>query len=198
MPASIVIRKRDTESCEPDESYLWDSVMVNRPDASGGYADWIMAGADDPASQRGGLRSRMGLHTAILIQLFTDRRLPEGMTPPNDDHDPRGWWGDSIKLEDEPDTQMGSLLWTLERGTLDEETVRLAKDHAEEALEPLLDQQAVALFEVETEAEKTRGFLVIKIRAFDAAGGVIYAEKFNFLWRSELANPAPMNFGTRF
>lgn len=191
------IRVRDTEGCEPDESFLWDSIMVNRPDASGGYADWIMAGPDDPPSQRGGLRSRMGLHTAILICLLTDRRLPEGVPSPRDDGDPRGWWGDSIRLEDEPDTEIGSLLWTLERGTLDEDVARLAKDYAEEALDVLIDQGAVGRFEVETEADKARGFLVIRVGAFDHAGARIYDERFNFLWRAELSRPAPMNFGTR-
>lgn len=192
------IRVRDAEACSPDESFLWDSVWINRPDASGGYADWIMAGPDDPPSQRGGLRSRMGLHTAILISLFTDRRLPEGITPPNDDRDPRGWWGDSIQIDDEPGVEIGSLLWTLERGTLDADVVALAMDYTEEALQPILDQGAVARFEIETEADQVRGFLIIRVRAFDSAENAIYDERFNFLWRAELATPAPMNFGTRF
>lgn len=186
------------EGCAPDESFLWDSVMINRPDASGGFADWVMAGPDDPPGQAGGLRSRMGLHTAILISLFTDKRLPEGMTPPNDDRDPRGWWGDSIKLDDEPEGETGSLLWTLERGHLDPEVVALAKDYAEEALQSIVDQGAVERFEVETEADQVRGFLIIRVRAYDPAGAIAYDTQFDFLWRTELARPAPMNFGSRF
>lgn len=194
------LRFRDTESCDPVISHYWDSVMVNRMDASGGYADWVLADPinnGDPSEQGGGLRARMGLHTAILICLFTDKRLPEGMESPAGDADPRGWWGDSVKLDDEPDNaEMGSLLWTLERGTLSEEVAKLARDYADEALQVLVDQGAVAVFEIETEIDQINGFLGLIVRAFSQAGVLVYDQKFQALW-DETRNPARMNYNYR-
>lgn len=193
------IRFRDTESCEPKVNHLWDSVMINRLDASGGYADWLLADRNkgDPAEQGGGLRARMMLHTAILICLFTDKRIPDGMESPAGDDDPRGWWGDSIQLDGEPPgVQVGSLLWTLERGTLSNETAKLANDYCTEALQVLLDQQAVARFDIETGVDKSIGFLWIIVRAFSHAGQLVYDQRFETLWQ-ETMNPARMHYNYR-
>ena len=194
------IRFRATEACEPAVNHLWDSVMINRLDASGGYADWVIAdpiNKGDPAEQGGGLRARMSLATAILICLFTDKRLPEGMESPAGDSDPRGWWGDSVRLDGDPEgVELGSLLWTLERGTLDADVAKLAKDYAEEALQPLIDQGAVARIEVETVLEQLQGFLGIIVRAFSHAGQLVYDQRFDTLWR-ETQTPARMHYNYR-
>jgi phage gp46-like protein len=189
----MLIRVRDTEACEPQSTFLWDSVWLNALHATGGYADWIMAGAEDPAEQRGGLRARMQLMTAILICLFTDRRLPPGETRPGNNQDPRGWWGDSIRLSDEPDAQLGSLLWTLERSVLNAETVRLAYDYCEEALQVLIDQGAVARFELEVRADQVQGHLLIEVRAFDHANIEQVSTHYDIVWQ-QLRTPAGMNY----
>lgn len=174
--------------------------MINRLDASGGYADWILADPKnngDPAEQGGGLRARMGLHTAILICLLTDKRIPEGEESPAGDDDPRGWWGDSVRLDDEPEgVEIGSLLWTLERATLDNETAKLAVDYCYEALQVLIDQGAVARFEVEAAVNQLQGFLGLTVRAFSQAGQLVYDQQFETLWR-ETQNPARMNYNYR-
>ena len=50
----------------------------------------------------------LGLQTAVLVSLFTDRRRVDG--DPEADHpdeDPRGWWGET------PGDAFGSGLWLL-------------------------------------------------------------------------------------
>lgn len=189
----VTVRVRENEACLPDQFLLWDSIWVNIVNASGGYCDWIMAGPDDPAEAGGGLRSSAALHTATLICLFTDRRLPADQRSPRGDGDLRGWWGDSVRLDDEPDVPLGSLLWTLARGTLDLDTARAAEDYCIDALQTLIDQGAVAQTTVSAEAVIPDGFLVISVAHYNQAGDLIYDQRFDLLWRQVAANPA-MNF----
>lgn len=192
----VAIRIRAEEACDPQPNLLWDSVWVQRLDGSGGYADWIMAGAGDQPQSRGGLRAEAALHTATMICLFTDRRLPADQTNPADDGDPRGWWGDSIRLDGEPEGELGSLLWTLERGTLDERTALLAKDYAAEALEVIARQGAVARTDIDSVADPVRGRLMLSVRHYSADGSTVYDQRFAVLWQQE-RQPKPMNFGDR-
>ena len=190
----VQIRIRDTEGCESQPHLLWDTIWIQRTDASGGYGDWIMAGPNDQAESAGGLRSEMALHTATILCLFSDRSLPDGYDSPNDDGDRRGWWGDSVKLQGEPAGEFGSLLWTLERSVIDDRVVQLAADYAREALEVLLEQGAVARTEVETAGDAARGLLTMTVRHYSAAGAIRYEQRFSVLWGQE-ASPKPMNFG---
>lgn len=192
----VAIRFRDTEACEPEPNLLWDTVWIQRLDASGGYGDWIMAGPGDQVESRGGLRAEAALHTATLLQLFTDRRLPDDVTHPGNDGDPRGWWGNSIRLEGEPDVEMGSLLWTLERSALGGDLQRRAQSIVEEAMAPLAGQGAVARTDVETSIDRGQGALLIVIRHYSQAGDRIYEQRFGVLWQQTLRG-AQMNFGDR-
>lgn len=190
------IRVRDLEGCEGDPQLLWDTVWVQRLDASGGYGDWIMAGPGDQPESRGGLRAEAALHTATLLQLFTDARLPEGVPHPTGDSDPRGWWGNSIRIEGEPDFELGSLLWTLERSPLTDETATRARTYAEEALSVLVLQGAVAETTVEVTIDRRQSALLLTVRHFSHAGARIYEQRFGVLWHQAARN-APMNFGDR-
>lgn len=188
---------RDTEACEPQPNLLWDSVWWQRLDAQGGYADWILAGPADQVESRGGLRAEASLHTATLILLFTDARLPADSTYKPDDGDRRGWWGESIKLDGEPDAAaLGSLLWTLERSVLNAETARLAKEYAEDALAVLASQGMVARTEVETAVNTDFGRLELVVRHYAQDGTKAYEQRFDKLWGQEL-RPAKMNYGEK-
>lgn len=187
----MLVRIREIEGCETQPSLYWDTVWTNRPDISGGFGDWILAGEDDPQDQRGGLRARMALLTAVVICLFTDRRLPDDMPAPTPDGDPRGWWGDSIKLEGEPDVPMGSLLWTLERSTISDETAKLAQQYAEEALEILITQGAAAEIVVEAWVERSSGMLGLSVALFSQAGDKLADQQFDLYWQ-QTRDPAPM------
>lgn len=84
------IRVRSAEACERQPQLLWDTIWIQRLDASGGYGDWILAGADDQVESRGGLRAEAALHTATMLCLFTDARAQEDDTLPTNDGDRRG------------------------------------------------------------------------------------------------------------
>lgn len=190
-----MIRIRATESCEAQPQLLWDTVWINHLDASGGFGDWMLAGPQDQPDSRGGLRAEAALHTATLQCLFTDRRLGEDEgDPPDESGDRRGWWGDSFRLEGEPEDADGSLLWTLERAVLNDETEQLAKAYAEEALATLAAQGAVARTEVVTERDDMKGSLFIGVAHYGHDGTRIYDQRFGVLWSQAQSN-APMNFG---
>lgn len=191
----MLVRRRDTEGCERQPQLVWDSVWVQRLDASGGYADWILAGADDQPESRGGLRAEAALHTATLLILMTDARAPGDLPLAGGDDDRRGWWGDSVKLDGEPDAALGSLIWTeIERGIANDATAVAVRDYALEALAVLAEQGAVARTEVETELRPEQGFLGLVVRHFDHAGDRAYEQRFAVLWGQTRRN-APMNFG---
>lgn len=190
----VAIRVRDTEACERQPQLLWDTIWIQRLDASGGYGDWILAGAGDQVESRGGLRAEAALHTATMLCLFTDRQAEDDDTLPTDDGDRRGWWGDSVRLDDEPEVPLGSRLWLLERATLTDRTPALAQDFAEEALAVLAEQGAVARTEVETSADRSSGALFIIVRHFSHDGARVYDQRFGVLWE-QARRPVPMNFG---
>ncbi len=191
----MTIRIRDTEGCEDQPHLLWDTVWVQRLDASGGYGDWLLAGDGDQTASLGGLRSEAALHTATMIILFSDARAPADATLPTNDGDRRGWWGDSVKIDDEPDVSLGSLIWLeVERGIVDQDTELRVKDLAEEALSILKTQGVVAKTIVEMERREQQGFLGIVVRHFSHAGDKVYDQRFGLLWQ-QTSRAAQMNFG---
>lgn len=179
------INLRETEACDPQPQLIWDHVWVQEPltelTATGGFADYQVGTGDEPGNV-GGLQAKAQLHTATLMLLFTDKRAPADAKLDNDD--PRGWWGDSIKFEgDLYERDLGSHLWMLERGTLDDTEIPLrAREMCEQALSVLIEQGMVAETIVETEADPERGVLLIGVRHFSHTGNVAYDQKFEVLW----------------
>jgi phage gp46-like protein len=98
------------------------------------------------------------LSTSVLISLFTDRRANKDDVLP-DGTDPRGWWADAMD-----GNKIGSRLWLLERARNLPETLRLAKDYAEEALKWLVADGIAKKVRVTVEAvghcKNTLGLLV--------------------------------------
>jgi len=182
---------RDSEACRPQPQLLWDHVWVQAPithlTAQGGFGDWGLSKGDEPGNV-GGLRATAALHTATLICLFTDKRAPGDATLDSDD--PRGWWGDSIPYAGDPfERELGSLLWMLERGTLDEQTELIALEMAEQALAVLAEQGIVAETQVEVEARPADGQLLIAVRHFSHDGAKAYDQKFEVLWGQTVRYP---------
>lgn len=193
------IRIRDREECA-DQPFLSPDLIIQQADY-GVYLDFAPADKSEKQN-RGGLRSREALHTSILIQLFSDARIRDN-DPVLDELDPdrRGWWGDSIARADEQGTyDLGSRLWTLRRASLTPDTAQIANEMVIECLQPIVDQGAVARFEVETSAAYQRlaayapetGLLIISIRGYAQSGSQIYSQKFEVLWDQlrELAGAA--------
>lgn len=73
-----------------------------------------------------------GLETAVIISLFSDKRLPDGQEPNDGTDDPRGWWGD---IGDPENVQIGSYLWLLWREKMVPATVARAIAYARDALQ---------------------------------------------------------------
>jgi phage gp46-like protein len=178
--ANVVIRA--AEGCADDVNVQWDSVW----DAARGYADWALAGADEP-SNRGGLQSRAALETAVVLCLFTDKRVPPDhplyyLT----DGDVRGYFGDGIDVRtDLFETELGSHLWLLERAPLTIKGLSAgvwAVQFANEALAPLRDQGACVRIEVSAEVNELQSRVELSVALFGRDGLQIYNRNFDVLW----------------
>jgi len=77
----------------------WDSVWP----PGDGYADFTVAGPDEPAPNIGGLQAQYPVETAIVLCLFCDARLPDDIARDLGDEalstDRRGWIGDPFDLD---------------------------------------------------------------------------------------------------
>tara|TARA_Y100000310_G_scaffold243676_1_gene248259 strand:- start:28101 stop:28553 length:453 start_codon:yes stop_codon:yes gene_type:complete len=86
--------------------------------------------------QNGDLAFDNGLETAVTISIFSDKRvtedeLPDLMTSK------RGWWGDMFPVE--PNDQLGSRLWTMERDKILTNTLRRSEELIRESLQWMLE-----------------------------------------------------------
>lgn len=87
------------------------------------------------------------LRRAVTISLFSWRRAaPDDAL---DDADRQGWWGDCVPSE--AGDQIGSRLWLLRRRTLTDDTLRDAREYAEEALRWMTDDEIVTTVTVTAE-----------------------------------------------
>jgi phage gp46-like protein len=133
----------------------------------GDAADLAVAGAGDPQA---------ALRTALLISLFTDRRVEDDDLPAEFAGDRRGWWGDVSPPVAED--RIGSRLWLLARGRRSAETVRLARDYALEAV-AWIEADGVGRVEVEAEAHGDSAILLgVYITRATGPG----RQRFDFLW----------------
>jgi phage gp46-like protein len=180
---TATLRIREQEACEEQPFLAWDSDWVQGElSAEGGFADWALASPSETGNA-GGLKATASLHTGIIICLFTDKRAPDYLDTGDDD--PRGWWGDSVDVMAELyEREVGSLIWTVvERGTLSKEKALTVKDMAIDSLQVIIDQGAVARFNVETEAILEESRLEMLVEAFAQDGKKIYEQRFENIWR---------------
>lgn len=174
----IVIRS--AEGCAADPFLLWDSHWF--PEA--GAADWRLAAADETLN-RGGLAAKAALSTAVALALFTDKRVAKNHPLAwLADGDPRGYWGDAVDVRaDLGETDLGSLLWLLERAPLDDKTARWAQQLAIEALAPLQAQGAVARIDAQAVAKPIDGRVELTVQLYGRDGSNVYARKFDLIWQ---------------
>lgn len=83
------------------------------------------------------------LEELVRIALFTDRRAADDERAPDGSEDRRGWWADAYS-----DRPIGTRLWLLSRSELSDETVRRARDYAEEALDALVTDRWITGYEL--------------------------------------------------
>lgn len=100
--------------------------------------DTELGEADLGAADDGGIEEGHELETAVLISLFTDRRVTAEELPAGGDAmDRGGWWGDAY-AEEEGD-EIGSRLWLIEQGIDLPDTPVRARAYAIEALEWMVE-----------------------------------------------------------
>lgn len=158
----------------------WDSTW----DQEKLYADWTLEPVGNAANP-GGLTARSPLNTAILISLFTDRRIETYEPNPTDSSDHRGWWGDGVDLEAN-EQPLGSKLWTLYRSALTDDLAVKARDYAHEALMPVVRQGAVAHFDIQASVDRQRAALTLEVVAYGQTGLRVYEQRFTRLWQQEI------------
>ena len=166
----------------PDSNALWDSVW----NKDNGLADFAMADADE-AANRGGLRAKSAIETAIALALFTDKRID--LDHPLyflADGDNRGYFGDGVDVRDDlHERPLGSHLWLLERAPLTIRglsAARWAEQFANEALVTLIEQGVAVRLEVSAVANELQSRLELSVALYGRDGSKIYDRNFDVLW----------------
>lgn len=132
-----------------------------------GTGDWVMAGTQ--------IATGADLVSAVLISVFTDRIANADDVISDNTTDPRGWWGDFGA-----DYPIGSRMWLLNRSKQTTDVLKRAKDYLTEALKWLIDDGAVAKFDIVTEFTRA-GMLGAQITAWKKTGRAL-SMRFSWVW----------------
>lgn len=128
------------------------------------------------------LELEAGLKTAVIVSLFTDKRISplEAWTA---DASLRGWYGDALN-EIEGDL-WGSKLWLLDRGKQTQETLTLAEEYTKDALAWMIEDGVAASIECEPSFSAS-GFILLKI-TITKPDGASLDYTFDYAWQAENA-----------
>ena len=155
-----------------DLGLAWSAI------GSGIGADLVLIDSD--------LASDRGLKTAVMLSLFTDRRADNDDVPPSGNpNDRRGWWADefAVNLGD----LFGSRLWLLDRSVLNNQTVLLATEYVNEALQWMIDDHVVAsITPVITPMTQPSGLTIGVTLQQPGADPVTY--QFSWVWNNLLVD----------
>lgn len=188
----MTIQITDREGCSHQSFFLWDTIWVEDQEGFGSYGDWLIV--ENPGPENGSLRSEAALHTATILCVFSDARLPDDWNTKDGSHDPRGWWGNDLRLDGELDFEIGSLLWWYRRSPLTPEVANGVHDTVLQSLSILKESGAVAKTTVDVKIRKDISGITILIVHFDANGVEVYRQPFGVIWE-QVKNPAQMRFG---
>ena len=125
----------------------------------------------------------IGLETAIVISLFTDRRA-ESAELSIKETSRRGWWGDAVA--DIPSDQIGSKLWLLHREKELRSVAARAKEYAEESLKWLIDTKIANKVEVESEL-LGNGVLGLGVKIGRPGKTELTEYRYNYNWDAQEA-----------
>jgi len=103
------------------------------------------------------LQTDGGLRTAVIVSLYTDRRV-ETDELPTEEKSRRGWFGD-LFAENVGDL-IGSRLWLLKRSKVSDETRNLAEDYAQEALQWLIDDGIADTIDVSADFDSNNALAI--------------------------------------
>lgn len=188
--AMLQVRIEEGDDAQP--LLLWDTIWAPWK----GAGDWALADAAEKQN-RGGLRARGMLHTAVILCLFTDKRI-DGDHPLArlvEGEDPRGWWGDGEDIRaDLGEREMGSLLWVLERAHLNEEMRRWVEALAIDALATLIFQGICGKIEAVATRPTDPNRVNLDVKLYSARGSLLYDYRFDDIWQQSVTTPAPVPF----
>lgn len=125
-----------------------------------------------------GLDATEPIVRAVIVSLFTWRRANPDDPLPAERR--QGWWGDSFPTV--PSDRIGSRLWLLARSKLLPETVQLAREYAQEALQWLIDDGVASRIVVEAERQGLDR-LALACRVFKSDGALAADIRFTDAWR---------------
>ena len=111
----------------------------------------------DITFRAGDFLPEQGLETAVLISLFTDRRVENEELPPFES-EARGWWGDLFSGIEGDET--GSKLWLLNREVITQDAINRAQEYAEQSLQWLVDDGIAESVNVEASVFGREGYLL--------------------------------------
>lgn len=165
----IPISEPETAPLVPD--IVWD----------GRCGDYRRVGADEPGNPYG-LQSRQSLATAVLICLQTDRAVDPSALRDGDEQ--KGWAGDAFDVDEQKsEGPIGSIAWQLRRSTVDEfDTPRFAEFATRQALQPLIDQGAVARVDFESVTRPEANRFEYTVSLFGRDGRQVFSQRFALLW----------------
>ncbi|WP_316207602.1 phage GP46 family protein [Bradyrhizobium sp. SZCCHNR3118] len=180
MASPFLIRIND--GCAADYSIFPDKVWST----ADGIADMRLAGADEPFN-RGGLKGRAAILSAVTLALFSDARCP-----PNHplaylaDGDQRGYWGDGIDVRaDLYEQPLGSLLYLLERAPLTiagRPASDWAKQFAIEALAPLKNAGVCVRVDLQAAIDPYKSMLTLAVQLYGRDGSIVFDATFQVFW----------------
>lgn len=131
----------------------------------------------DLALEDGDLATDEGLHTAVVLSLFTDRRAHEADRLPDGVGDRRGWWADAYHAR-----PRGSRLWLLSREKEEASVLRRAKEYAEEALAWIVEDRIAERLTVEA-IHLRRGVLQLRIQIW-RGGEAALDRQYEYVWQN--------------
>lgn len=141
--------------------------------------------AADIAAAAYDLQTDDGLETALILSLFSDRRVGADEELPLGVDSRRGFWADS--LAEVQGDKFGSRLWLLNREKIVPEVVAKAREYATEAVQWLIDDKVAARVDVTAEKHPTRfGELDIQVVVYRPTGQQA-KYRFNYNWQAQAA-----------
>jgi phage gp46-like protein len=109
------------------------------------------------------LASDVGMETAVMLSLFTDRRAVDDDEPPSGDPDDRrGWWADEFSAVE--GDRIGSRLWLLDRAKRIADTDLRAKEYVLEALNWMIEDGVVETLDVTVEASGANLLIAVTLQ----------------------------------
>lgn len=140
----------------------------------------------DVEYSNGDLTNENGLKTAVLMSLFTDKRVSiEEALPDVNSNDRKGWWGDQAAQNGDI---IGSKIWLLRRSKATLENVIKMQSYIKDCLQWMLDDGVAAKIDVAVERIKRldNSYTLFSLIKIYQSNGSIIEMKFDDLWKAQV------------